>query len=116
MDMSTRFKEQIGPYEKDMSPHHFNLVSKCSKLAIAQNQEDFRQRLIDYRYDVVNSGLFNDIVDTLKDQRDQLEHPENDPASLDEEQRIAALNFLFSNSTKSLRYGDYMNSFRSLVT
>ena len=116
MTMSTKAQAQISPYEAVMKPHHYSTAVKCSKLALATDQDDFEKRLNDYFDGIINGSLFTDIFSTLQDQRDHLAHDENDPASLDDEQRITVLNYLFSEATKGMRSGDFSRPFQSLVT
>ena len=74
------------------------------------------ERFTDYAKDIMHGGLFTDILLSLKGKKDHIENVESIPNALDEKQRIAGLNFLFSEATSGMRAGDYLNSYKSLVT
>ena len=64
----------------------------------------------------MNGDLFTDIFSALQTKEDHLADEDNDPVALDEEQKIAGLNFLFSDATNGMRYGEYLHSYKTLVT
>ena len=115
MNMTIKAVDQMEPYKAVMKPHHYNTVIKGAKLAIATDEDDFKKKLNEYFKDVMNGDLFTDIFSALVEMDDHLSNQENDPAGLNDEQRIAALNFLFSDATSGMRYGEYLNSFKHLV-
>ena len=64
----------------------------------------------------MNGDLFTDIFSALQTKEDHLADQDNDPVALDEEQKIAGLNFLFSDATNGMRYGEHLHSYKALVT
>ena len=51
----------------------------------------------------MNGDLFNDILNSLEKKKDQLENEEDEPVMLEEDQKIAGLNYLLSKATKDMR-------------
>ena len=98
-----------------MKTHHYNVNLQCLQLAISINQEEFKQNLELYRDAVMHGDLFGDILNSLEKKKDQLENEEDEPVVLEEDQKIAGLNYLLSKATKDLRTDEFSATFKSLV-